>query len=348
MVRFSREVKILVITTINSPTRALVHSVNLAREAGVDTVIIGDLKTPPDFEINGATYLSVDEQKALNFVSAQTIPHNSYSRKMFGYLLATSSGADLIFESDDDNYLYPQFFSYPKPKKAIVGLRGFFNHYTLFTDSYVWPRGYPLNLLGVESNVEYVEFSDPYFMHRKRPLCQGIADGNPDVDAIFRLVNPRWPYEVFKFEAGESYLVEPQSRPWLPLNSQTTTWPREMLPLMYLPATCSFRMTDIWRGYIAQRILRESETAVILAGPLARQERNEHDLMSDFAQEVEGYVGYNRFIDALDSLDLANLSYSDSLGLIYSEMVQEGFFLPPEIEILEAWLSDCHAILNGS
>lgn len=337
----------LVITTINSPTRALLDSVRVAERHGVETIIIGDLKTPSDFGIDGATYLSVDDQKALKFESLQTIPHNSYSRKMLGYLLATRQGADLIFETDDDNFLYPEFFANPQPKKAILGLRGFFNHYTLFTDSHVWPRGYPLDLVGVEISVDSVESSNKLFPQSERPLYQGVADGNPDVDAVFRLANPRWPYDVFKFEAGESYFVDLQSQPWLPLNSQTTAWPHELLPLMYLPSTCSFRMTDIWRGYIAQRVLREFQKGVVLGGPLARQERNEHDLMVDFAQEVEGYVGYRRFTGLLGQMDITGLSYSDSLLLIYSDMVDEGFFLPGEMKILEVWLSDCQAALSG-
>ena len=48
-------------------------------------------------------------------------------------------------------------------------------------------------------------------------------------------------------------------------------------------------MTDIWRSFVAQRILQENDWAVLFHAPTVSQERNEHDLMRDFADEVPGY-----------------------------------------------------------
>ena len=53
--------KVIVTTTINPPTEAL-------RKFGAmpdwDLVVIGDKKTPTDFHIEGATYVTPDEQEA--------------------------------------------------------------------------------------------------------------------------------------------------------------------------------------------------------------------------------------------------------------------------------------------
>ena len=54
-------------------------------------------------------------------------------------------------------------------------------------------------------------------------------------------------------------------------------------PLLYLPAYCSFRMTDIWRSFVAQRIAWENGWRLLFHGPTMEQERNVHDLMKDFA-----------------------------------------------------------------
>ena len=64
-------------------------------------------------------------------------------------------------------------------------------------------------------------------------------------------------------------------------------------------------MTDIWRSFIAQRIAWENNWHVLFHAPTVWQERNAHNLMRDFADEIPGYL-HNRSIgDALERLDLA-------------------------------------------
>ena len=73
------------------------------------------------------------------------------------------------------------------------------------------------------------------------PIQQGLADENPDVDAIYRLVLPL----PVQFETGRRIALK--RGVWSPFNSQNTAWWPDAFPLLYLPAYCSFRMTDIWR-----------------------------------------------------------------------------------------------------
>lgn len=80
------------------------------------------------------------------------------------------------------------------------------------------------------------------------PIQQGLADNNPDVDAIYRLILP---FPTI-FRKGRKVALGNNS--WSPFNSQNTTWWKKAFPLLYLPSYCSFRMTDIWRSFVAQRI----------------------------------------------------------------------------------------------
>ncbi len=57
---------------------------------------------------------------------------------------------------------------------------------------------------------------------------------------------------------------------------------------MYLPVTCSFRMTDIWRGYIAQRIIFEYGYGIVFEEPAVYQKRNNHRISSDFSLNILG------------------------------------------------------------
>ena len=54
---------------------------------------------------------------------------------------------------------------------------------------------------------------------------------------------------------------------WCPFNSQNTAWWRDAVPLLYLPAYCSFRMTDIWRSFVAQRIAWENGWRLLFHEP---------------------------------------------------------------------------------
>ena len=70
---------------------------------------------------------------------------------------------------------------------------------------------------------------------------------------------------------------------WCPFNSQSTWWFPVAYPLMYLPSRVSFRMTDIWRGFVAQRCLWELGKGIVFHAAEVVQRRNPHALLRDFA-----------------------------------------------------------------
>jgi hypothetical protein len=339
----------LVVTTINPPTDALQNSVSLGLEVDCQTIIVGDNKTPENFYLSGAEFLGIGEQSRLGFRIADSLPTATYSRKMIGYLHSLASGADLIYETDDDNKLYREFFDETliSTVARIAAKSGFINHYEFFTPEKIWPRGLPLDEIAASSKQQEPSTRDGLNgdMYKGRfGLVQGIADGNPDVDAVFRLSRADFDYIGFRFDSAEPLAVLGSSNSWLPLNSQVTIWQREFAALMYLPVTCSFRMTDIWRGYIAQRVFHEREIAVLLPGPMAFQDRNDHDLMRDFADEVEGYLGYRAFVQVLESVELGGLTLEDQLEKCYRELVVAGFFRQSELQHLEAWIADVQTV----
>ena len=66
---------------------------------------------------------------------------------MLGYLYAMRSGAQVIFETDDDNIPFANwsFPSFTGHHYAVEENSGFVNVYKYFTDQKIWPRGLPLN-----------------------------------------------------------------------------------------------------------------------------------------------------------------------------------------------------------
>jgi len=332
-----------VVTTIQNPTKALTRLAEMAAERAELLFVIGDRKTPLDFSLPNSKYLSVHDQEDLDYQVTKNLPWNSYTRKMLGYLEAAKAGCRFIRETDDDNFpLKPYFLNFPDEMKARKPNEkaDWLNPYIYFSDEYIWPRGYPIELIAANRKLHFELVKNCHETTVSRiGVVQGLADGAPDVDALYRLV-----YQdsgEFEFNKSEP-LVIPKGT-FAPFNSQVTTWNIELLPLMYLPQTCTFRMTDIWRSFIATHLMHLNDFELVFTSASAFQDRNVHNLLRDFSDEVPGYIGNNQFINALKSIPLleGKENIIPNLLKIYSELISKEFFRPDEIISLQSWISDC-------
>lgn len=321
----------VVVTSINHPTRAVIEIARDTAQLNAQFVIVGDRKSPPDFNQPGATYLSLDAQARTGFRYAALAPAQHYARKNVGYLHAIATGATVLIETDDDNIPCPDFWL---PRKAMANARiiatpAWTNVYRYFCDGLVWPRGLPLD----QVNAPLPELGATEEIYC--PIQQGLADDNPDVDAIYRLLLPI----PFRFDQNAAVALRGA---WCPFNSQNTTWWPDAFPLLYLPYYCSFRMTDIWRSFVAQRIAYANGWGVLFHAATVYQERNAHDLMRDFAEEVPGYLHNTAIRDALDSLDIrAGVArIPDGMRACYERLTTLNLVGREELPLLEAWLDD--------
>lgn len=327
----------VVITTINAPTRAVVEIARDAPMLDAEFVLIGDEKSPSDFHQPGAVYLDIQAQRDSGFAYARSAPTRHYARKNVGYLHAIRNGATVLIETDDDNIPRPEFWaprSRSVPARVVEG-SDWVNTYGWFADTPIWPRGLPLDRIQVPP--PNLDGSPTRTIDC--PIQQGLADENPDVDAIFRLVLPL-PVS-FKKESPVALLG-----PWCPFNSQNTTWWPEAFPLLYLPYYCSFRMTDIWRSFVAQRIAYLNGWGLLFHASTVFQERNAHDLLRDFEEEVPGYLHNQRIRTALDGLDLPSGQdrVPDAMRLSYARLIEMGLVGEGEAALLDAWLEDLAAL----
>lgn len=323
----------VVVTTIQAPTESLRRFAATTAEAGGVLLVVGDTKTPPDFHLDGARFLSFDEQQGRGSCFALALPKAHYSRKNLGYLAAIRAGVSTIYETDDDNAPLPGWRR--REESTIAAPRagaGWINVYRLFTALTIWPRGLPLDAIRGSTDTPLGD-DRPV----RAPIQQGLANGEPDVDAIWRLTTPR---EV-TFDAAPSVLLQPGT--WCPFNSQSTWWFPVAYPLLYLPSHCSFRMTDIWRSFIAQRCLWELGCGVVFHGAEVFQERNVHNLMRDFEQEVPGYLGNRRLAEVLERVSLigGEENVGTNLSRCYESLIAEGFFPESEARLVDLWLEEC-------
>lgn len=323
----------IVVTTINHPTAAVAELADGAARLNAQFFIVGDGKSPADFNEPRATYLDLVAQRSTGFRYALEAPVGHYARKNVGYLAAIRAGATVIVETDDDNFPLEGFWS---PREATVEARAldgsaWTNVYAWFADGPVWPRGLPLQQVRTPPPpLEGLPLA-PVFC----PIQQGLADENPDVDAIYRLTMPL----PVHFRRGAAVALRGA---WCPFNSQNTTFFREAFPLLYLPRHCSFRMTDIWRSFVAQRIAFANGWGILFHGATVRQERNEHDLLRDFEEEVPGYLHNARIREELEGVDIVPGKAGLPGGLVacYRRLVELGLVGREELPLLDAWLED--------
>lgn len=326
----------LVVTSINPPNAALRELAAGSLVSAWDFVVAGDSKSPADFALDGCRFLSLDSQRGSGLALGRICPERSYSRKNIGYLAAMQAGARVIVETDDDNHPREAFWA---PREGRVRCRpvesdGWVNAYQYFSDEFIYPRGLPL------SRARDVGPAAGMPETAQCPIQQGLADNDPDVDAVYRMLFPL----PFNFVGGDGPVLL-RGGAWCPFNSQNTTFFEDVFPLLYLPAWCSFRMTDIWRSFVAQRVLQARGQGVLFHGATVWQERNEHDLQRDFIDELPGYSNNLRMRDELLGI---HLNPEESMRVMmercYQVLMGNGWVGREEEGLLQAWFADLEAI----
>ena len=157
-------------------------------------------------------------------------------------------GAKYIYDTDDDNYLEYDLSAFQSSRHwsshlVLVTFNLTNNPYVHFGQSTLWPRGYPLDRVGLGSDRDYAVCSVA-----APAVQQGMVDGDPDVDAIFRLTRRRKsePLRLSFDRAAPPYVLPPQT--FAPLNSQNTFFAAAAFWGLVLPGnSIPDRVVDIYR-----------------------------------------------------------------------------------------------------
>lgn len=321
--------KYIVITTVFKPT---VSIKKFSKLNDCIVVVVGDEKTPKGWSCDGVKYYSTEDQKILDFKILEYLPYNHYCRKMVGYLISAKEGAEYIIDTDDDNipkegWAFPEFLG--RYSKLENGL-GFINVYQLFTEKKIWPRGLPLSLILEQFNLkEKQTLSDC-----KIGIWQGLADEDPDVDAIYRLTSnePCFFNTDNPIVLGEGTIS--------PFNSQNTMFEKELFPLLYLPAFVTFRFTDILRSLVAQPIMWLYNFNLGFTNATVVQKRNPHDNFKDFISEIPMYLNSEEIIKIVSQNISKSNTISENLFSAYEGLSRAAIVDKKELVLLAAWLKD--------
>ena len=337
-----------VITTIFTVNKAVVH---FAENVDASLVVVGDKKTNHtewaafQESHSNVVYLSPDAQTKLQFKTAKALPWNHFGRKSIGYLFAVSRGAMYIFDFDDDNILNIKSFNELQEMEVhdVSTSHHIYNPYAFFEPTnqepskaaIIWPRGQSLQF---NNDPETYDVPHPKSAISLRDLVvvQSLADHDPDVDAIYRMTRKL----PVLFEKKGAIVVPPAST-FVPWNAQGVLIRKEAVFGLLLPVTVPGRVSDIWRSYIASRLLWETGLSVGYSSAVVTQYRNPHSYQQDLVEEHDLYYKCDDLLGILANWTSSGFATLDGAYLdLMTVLVQHKILGELDLEMAKHWVAD--------
>ncbi len=327
----------VIFTTVNPPTKQIQR---LCALPGWSKLVVGDTKTNPAWRMDGCLFLSIEHQLDLGYQITELLPFKRYERKLVGYLFAIQAGAEVIYDTDDDNipiYDEPVVLA-TKVCAAVVQSQDIaVNAYAHFGRPDLYNRGLPLNM-ALSSKFNIKKYADVNAF-----VQQGLVEIDPDLDALQRLLRTESETSNVHFEGAEA-LAFPIGN-YQPINSQNTVFHKEAFWGLLLPITTLWREDDIFRGYWLQRLLWEINGSLLYTGSTAYQLRNPHDFMLDLAQEINMYKNTPKMLKFLNEwICSEGLSIEQCVLNVHIDLSKEGYIGNADVDIAKAWVSDLSSL----
>ncbi|KAI5560538.1 hypothetical protein POPTR_016G055700v4 [Populus trichocarpa] len=345
-----RSEKWIVVSVSHYPSDSLKK---LDRIKGWQLLAIGNSRTPNDWSLKGAIYLSLEQQASLGFRVLGYVPYDSYLRKSVGYLFAIQHGAKKIFDADDrgeviDGDLGKHFdveligegarqetilqYSHENENRSVV------NPYVHFGQRTVWPRGLPLENVGELGHEEF--YTEVY--GGKQFIQQGISNGLPDVDSVFYYTR-KTGLEAFdiRFDERAPKVALPQGV-MVPVNSFNTIYHSSAFWGLMLPVSVSNMASDVLRGYWGQRLLWEIGGYVVVYPPTVHR----YDTVGGypFSEEKDLHVNVGRLVKFLVAWRSSEHRLFEKILELSFAMAEGGFWSEQDVKFTAAWLQDLLAV----
>jgi hypothetical protein len=317
----------IVTTTINVPhfLDGYVANIQQYGHTGVDFVVVGDRKTPPETTefctgIPNCVYLDVPAQQKymLRFPKLwQHLLFNSVERRNIGMLWAYEKGANVIITLDDDNLVTShdavgchQIVGTSPLLPTYGSSSGWFNVCSVLkeeNDVEFYHRGY---------SPRHRWEKDAYITERpainKVIVNAGFWLDDPDIDAITRLER-KVRVTGYKPNSPTTLAVAPGT--WTPFDCQNTALAREVIPAYFLSPYIG-RHSDILASYVIARLAEHLGDVITFGDPLVLHNRHPHNLWKDLDAEREGMQLADDFCDTLREIKISAHTYHEGFGQI--------------------------------
>lgn len=332
--------KWLVCTTINKPTEAVT---DVIKDESWAAVIVGDLSTPTfSLSAKNAVYLDPATQRAMTAEFGdflELLPWKHFGRKNLGYLYAILHGAEQVWDVDDDNYMKPG--KWPEvPQKDIFTVDvsedcESFNPYPLMgspeNEVGAWPRGFPFSLIRKPCEAKLT----PVDMKQSTTaVFQSLADHEPDVDGVFRLTRNI----PFDFDTKSTRTLVIPHGTLTPYNAQATLVLKPALWSLLLPVSVHGRVSDIWRSYIAQRLLWDVGHTIAFTPPQVNQFRNVHNALADMQSEEDLYYRSLALVQFLREWQGRARTLQGRYEELIIELYERGYVGVADVYLTQQWV----------
>lgn len=309
---------------------------------------VGDSHTRNDWEVRGAIFLSVEHQATLGYRILAHVPYNSNLRKSVGYLFAIQHGAKMIYDADENasvlggnlSKVFDTELTGPKSRKenilqyVYIHNRTTVNPYIHFGQRSVWPRGLPLECISnINPDIYYGQVSSG-----QQYIQQGLANGFPDIDSVF--------YHTRKSASGSFDInFDPHALPvalpqgtMAPINNVNTLFHAPAFWALMLPVSVKPPVSDIMRGYWAQRLLWEVGGYLVIYPPSIYRKDVQKPL--SFEDEKDLHDNVERLTEFLVAWTSKKPTLFERVLDLSHSVAKAGFWTPQDVDYTVAWLQD--------
>ena len=175
-------------------------------------------------------------------------------------------------------------------------------------------------------------------------IQQGLVLKDPDVDAIFRLLNAD---EAKGLDVQFSKHAPPiilNTGTFCPFNSQNTLFHSDAFWSLFLPVSVAFRVTDIWRGYFAQKLLHLTGNRLGFYPVNAVQKRNPHSYLADFKDEIQLYADAGKMVKFISKWTCEFDHIQDCMQKLSRDFLEQKFWDEADVALIKAWITDLSTI----
>jgi hypothetical protein len=205
-----------------------------------------------------------------------------------------------------------------------------------------WPRGFPIDQLQknfVGWHLQKSAVGD--IKYSSIGVIQSLCNGDPDNDAVFCLTQRDATHFTFDRSKRRLPLLIPSSA-YSPYNAQATTHLYNAFWGLYLPITVPGRVTDIWRSYITQRIMKDIGLHVLYTPPIVNHECSAHDYLSDFVAERDLYDKTTKLLEFLDGWASNAETLSERIFDLWICLYERDYIGLHDVKAVKEWLNVLH------
>ena len=125
---------------------------------------------------------------------------------------------------------------------------------------------------------------------------------------------------------------------YAPYNSLSTLHMYNALWTLFLPTTVHNKVSDIWRGYVAQRLLNDINGRLEFMPPIAAHYHNIHNHLADFDAEEPLYTRSLPLVKLLREWSSNLPTLPGRIESIWVMMFEYGFVEEVDVQLVQNWL----------